>query len=259
MAKIIPILSTFVPITVGTLTATTAPLIFPSTGMYSYVGVTRTFAGVTSTFNVNASALVLSGSNYTWTDTVAFTSSPSAYHVLTPFILGTLGLSQALTATIPAPTAITGVLAYNAGIGMFDVSWVGGVGIGVTYLYDVSSSGAIVTSGNYTTTVLTASSTRITLTNTAQKTYTVVVKATNGVGTVSSTVSSAITTLSLTTVTFAGYNAKTASGGYSIFVYTASKTTAITSTGTITFNVLPVGGGGSGGCDCHDIRIRNQC
>ena len=114
----------------------------------------------------------------------------------------------------------------------------------------MSSSGAIITpAGNYTTSVLTASSTRITLTNNAQKTYTVVVKASNVGGAVSSATSGSITTLSPTTVTFAGYSATTTSNGYSIFVYTASKTTAISFTGNITFNVLLVGGGGSGGCD----------
>jgi hypothetical protein len=186
-------------VSVGTLTATTAPLIFPSTGTYSYVGVTRTFNGVTTSFNVSPSLMVSNGTNYVWTDTVAFTSSPSAYYVLTPYILGTPGLSQALTATIPAPSAITNVLAYNAGVGVFDVSWIGGVGVGVTYLYDVSSSGAIITpSGNYTASVLTASSTRITFTNTAQKTYSVVVKATNVGGTVNSATSGSITTVNPT-------------------------------------------------------------
>ena len=151
VTKTTPTLGT---VTVGTFTTTTASLIFPSTGTYSYLGINRSFAGVTSSFIVNASALVSSSSNYTWADTVAFTSSPSVSYVLTPYILGTPGSSQALTATISAPSAITNVLAYNAGIGMFDVSWIGGTGVGVTYLYDVSSSGAIVASGNYTTTAL---------------------------------------------------------------------------------------------------------
>jgi hypothetical protein len=139
--------------------------------------------------------MVLSGSNYVWTDTVAFASSPSVSYIITPGILGTVGVSQVLTATIPAPSAITSVLAYNAGIGMFDVSWIGGVGVGVTYTYDVSSSGVIVTSGNYSTTALGVNPTRITLTDTSLKTYAVVVKATNGIGTVSSGASGSVTTL----------------------------------------------------------------
>jgi hypothetical protein len=184
-------------VTVGTLTATTAPLIFPSTGTYSYVSVTRIFAGVTTSFNVSPSLMVSSGSNYVWTDTVAFASSPSVSYVLTPYILGTPGVRQVLTATIPAPSAITSVLVYNAGVGMFDVSWIGGAGIGVSYLYDVSNAGAIVATGNYTTTALgTINPTRITLTDKTVKSYTVVVKATNGVGTVASaTTSGSITTV----------------------------------------------------------------
>ena len=252
VTKITPILGT---VTVGTLTATTAPLIFPSTGTYSYVGVTRTFAGVTSTFIVNASALALSGSSYTWTDTtVAFTSSPSASYVITPYILGTPGLSQALTAMIPAPSAITSILAYNAGVGVFDVSWIGGVGVGVTYLYDVSSSGAIVDPANYTTTALGSGGvfnpTRITLANNAQKTYTVVVKATNVVGTVSSSTSGAVTTVS--PIIYATANkttnsgaTKTTNGAYTVFTYTSSSTFTVATGGYA--SVLIVGGGGGGG------------
>ena len=86
------------------------------------MGIKRLFAGVTSTFNINTSSLVLGGSNYTWTDSVAFTSNPSVSYVITPYVLGTPGLSQALTATIPAPSAISSVTAYNAGVGMFDVN-----------------------------------------------------------------------------------------------------------------------------------------
>ena len=235
-------------VTVGTLTATTAPLIFPSTGTYSYVGVTRTFNGVTTSFNVSPSLMVLSGSNYVWTDTVAFTSSPTAYYVLTPGILGTVGVSQALTATIPAPSAITSVLAYNAGVGMFDVSWIGGAGIGVTYLYDVSSSGAVVASGNYTTTDLAGyNPTRIKLTDTSVKTYTVVVKATNGVGTVVSATSGSITTLSpytiaVTSYTFNGTAVTTPSGALATTngVIKGSSTTS-----AINYNVYAFGQGRS--------------
>ena len=193
-ASLTPSLGT---ITVGTLTVSSVPLTFTNTGTYSYMGIKRLFAGVTSTFNINPSSLVLGGSNYTWTDSVAFTSNPSVSYVITPYILGTPGLSQALTATIPAPGAISSVTAYNAGVGVFDLSWIGGVGIGVTYTYDVSSSGAIVASGNYTTTALgTTNPTRITLTDTSVKTYTVVVKATNAIGTVVSATSATITTTS---------------------------------------------------------------
>ena len=266
-------------VTVGTLTATTAPLIFPSTGTYSYVGVTRIFNGVTTSFNVSPSLMVLSGSNYVWTDTVAFTSSPSVSYVITPYILGTPGLSQALTATIPLPSAISSVTAYNAGVGVFDVSWIGGVGVGVTYTYDVSSSGAIVSSGNYTTTALgTVNPTRITLTDNSAKTYTVVVKATNGVGTTTSGTSGSVTTLAPYTVrinsittssgSYAGdrkdvpsNNLQIGDGivvgtsaysdtnynvfvfGQTFFTYTINYTCAIATS----VQVLAVGGGGAGG------------
>ena len=259
-------------VTVGTLTATTAPLIFPSTGTYSYLGVTRTFAGVTTSFNVSPSLMVSSGSKYVLTDTVAFTSSPSAYYVFTPYILGSPGVPQALTATIPAPSAITNVLAYNAGVGVFDVSWIGGVGVGVTYTYDVSSSGAIVSSGNYTTTALGLNLTRITLTDTAQKTYMVVVKATNVVGTVLSATSNTITTNSPILFVNLGVkvNSSTVTASSSITTGTKfltgtsvanSKTYAIyafgdtsnqytinyTCNSTSSIYILAVGGGGSGG------------
>ena len=131
VTKTTPTLGT---VTVGTLTATTAPLIFPSTGTYSYLGINRSFAGVTSTFIVNASSLVVSGSNYTWTVTVAFTSNPNALYVLTPYILGTPGLSQTLTATIPVASAITSVTAYNAGLVCLMCRGLG-VGVGGGDLY----------------------------------------------------------------------------------------------------------------------------
>ena len=265
-------------VTVGTLTATTAPLIFPSSGTYSYVGINRTFAGATSTFIVNASSLVLSGSNYVWTDTVAFTSSPSVSYVITPYILGTPGSSQALTATIPVASAITSVLVYNAGIGVFDVSWIGGVGIGVTYTYDVSSSGAIVASGNYTTTALgTINPTRITLTDNSANTYTVIVKATNVVGTVVGIASALVTTASpqpliVSSITGSGSYATNQIGSFSnslitgngivsgTYAYNSKHYTGYafgntSNTYTITYkcsvecviSVLCVGGGGGGG------------
>ena len=116
------------------------------------------------------------------------------------------GTTHGISIVYAPPTAITSVTLSNAGVGVFDVTWVGGLGNSVTYLYDVSSSGAIITpAGNYTTSVLTASSTRITLTNTAQKTYTVVVKATNVGGTVSSGTSGSVTTLSPYTIPVTGY------------------------------------------------------
>jgi hypothetical protein len=242
------------------------------------VGVTRTFAGVTTSLNVSPSLMVSNGTNYVWTDTVAFTSSPSAYYVLTPYILGTPGPSQALTATVSAPSAFTNVLAYNAGVGVFDVSWIGGVGVGVTYTYDVSSSGAILNppATYYNTSVLTSTSTRFTLTSNAQKTYTVVVKATNIVGTASSPTSGSVTTpspqpLIISNITGTGSyisnqigsfsnNLTTGNGivcgtyAYSSLNYTAYAFGNTSNTYTVTYtcskacaiNVLCVGGGGGG-------------
>jgi hypothetical protein len=113
------------------------------------------------------------------------------------------------------------------------MSWIGGVGVGVTYTYDVSSSGVIVTSGNYSTTALGVDPTRITLTDKTAKSYTVVVKATNGVGTVVSVASGIVTTLSpviqvlpLTT---------TGTTGANTLVMTADTTTISGITGSYNF------------------------
>ena len=226
----------------------------------NWTGFTLAWAGGTGTgvsysYYVNNVQVYPSGSAgsvvFTGLPTPSSSTTPTAYAWYVDVCANNLaGTAHGISTVYAPPTAITSVSISNAGIGVFDVTWVGGLGNSVTYLYDVSSSGAIVTpSGNYTTSVLTASSTRITLTNNAQKTYTVVVKASNVGGAVSSATSGSITTLSPTTVTFAGYSATTTSNGYSIFVYKASKTTAITFSGNITFYVLLVGGGGSGGCD----------
>ena len=103
------------------------------------------------------------------------------------------------------------------------------MGIGVTYTYDVSSSGAIVAPANYTTTAFgTSNPTRITLANNAQKTYTVMVNATNGVGTVSSSTSGSVTTLS--PITSNVYN--TISATSQIFYYTFEPSTINVPTST---------------------------
>ena len=194
-ASLTPSLGT---ISVGTLTVSSVPLTFTNTGTYSYMGVKRTQGGISSIYNISPTQLVTSGSSYTWTDASAsFAVYSSASYVITPYILGTPGTSQSFTATIPAPTAISSVFVFNAGIGLFDVSWNGGSGIGVSYLYDVSTNGAIISTGSYTTTALgTTNPTRITLTDTSVKTYTIVVKATNLIGTVTSVASGSVTTVS---------------------------------------------------------------
>ena len=127
------------------------------------------------------------------------------------------------------------------------MSWIGGVGIGVTYLYDVSSSGAIVAPANYTTTALGTNPTRITLNDKTVKTYTVVVKATNGVGTVSSATSGSVTTIS-SLATFSGYQSTVTNGSYRLFAYTNPTTinNAISLGSTVTLHVFMVGGGGTG-------------
>ena len=247
-----------------------------------------TGTGVSYTYYVNNVQVYPSGTAgnvvFTGLPTPSSSTTPTAYAWYVDVCANNLaGTTHGISTIYAPPTAISSVTLSNAGIGVFDVTWVSGLGNSVTYLYDVSSSGAIITpTGNYTTSVLTASSTRITLTNTAQKTYTVVVNATNVGGTVSSVASGLITTLSpnkvtVNTVIFrysaSGYsgnrigafsnNLQTGdcivsglSSGNTYKIYAFGNSTSITYTmaysvtGTgNTIYVLAVGGGGNGGDD----------
>ena len=222
-------------VTVGTLTATTAPLIFPSTGTYSYVGVTRTFAGVTTSFNVSPSLMVSNGSNYTWADTVAFTSSPSAYYVLTPYILGSPGVPQILTATIPLPSAITSVVASSPTSSGFTLAWTGGLGVNVPNPYTISNFtfSPVAPSATATGYSLNGLNSTITIGGLSGSTaYTVTVTANNGVSpnaigsysgsgstTITATAPTTFTALSIATVSTTSFTASW-SGATSATSYT---------------------------------------
>ena len=251
-----PTLGSGSPIVVGTLSATTVQLLIDTTGTFSYIQITRFTAGTYKRLIVSPVALVPNGLVYSWTDTdISFTlTNVAASYVMTPFILGMPGPSMGVSATVSLPSAITNVLAYNAGIGVFDVSWLptlSSAGIVNSYTYDVSSGGAILTPGtSYTTSLLgqggtAPNPTRFTMLSTAAATYTVVVKATNGIGTVSSAVSNSVTTTSAFTVavnsyTYQGTAVTTPSGalssGNGVIKGTAT-------TGATTYNVYALGQG----------------
>ena len=123
------------------------------------------------------------------------------------------------------------------------------------YTYDVSSSGAIVASGNYTTTALgTTNPTRITLTDNSSKTYTVVVKATNVGGAVASATSGSVSTINPTSISATGATKSTTGLGTTIYMFTTATSTVGIPTGTLiisggnslSVNVLAIAGGGAG-------------
>ena len=109
VSNITPILGT---VSVGTNQAT-IPITFSTAGTLSYVQISRTSGGITINFIVNASALILSGSNYVWMDATVVQGTNYTY-IVTPYILGSPGIPS-LPSTVLALTAPTAVSVVGTG------------------------------------------------------------------------------------------------------------------------------------------------
>ena len=191
VAKITPTLGT---VTIGTNQAT-IPITFSTTGTFSYVQISRTSGGITITFLVNASALILSGTNYIWTDATVVQGTDYTY-IVTPYILGSPGIPS-LSSTVLAlssPTAITNVVGAGINTTSFSLVITGGTNAysTVTYTYNINGQGF----GNgYTTTSTTSQTPTVTVSNVSgvyASPWTVIVRATSLAGLVDSAVSNTI-------------------------------------------------------------------
>ena len=193
-----------ITLTLGATTANTFVLTTALPGSFTgvvtnyvvYVNGVSTYTAVTAMTNITV------------------TTAATAPWVITVYAYNAANTLIASGFYCPPPSAITSVLAYNAGIGVFDVSWIGGTGSGVTYTYDVSNAGAILATSAYTTTALGSGGvfnpTRITLTDTSAKSYTVLVRATNAGGAVASPTSGSVSTLPGTIQSFTTINSTSA-------------------------------------------------
>jgi hypothetical protein len=155
--KTVPTLGT---VTIGTNQAP-IPITFSNTGTFSYLKISRTSGGITINFIVNASQLVLSGSNYVWTDATVVQGTNYTY-IVTPYILGSPGIAS-LPSTVFAltpPTAVSVVgtgtdathfsLAINGGTSAYSV---------VNYTYNINGQGF---GAGYTTTSTTSQNPTVT-------------------------------------------------------------------------------------------------
>jgi len=98
----------------------------PGAGTYGFLQATATQAGQTYTKIVSTSALVQSGTNYTWTDTAA--AGGGWVYTFTPYIMGTYGATQTLAVT-------TAFLTVNPAITNFASTDASGLAVsnGITY------------------------------------------------------------------------------------------------------------------------------
>jgi hypothetical protein len=205
VSNITPILGT---VSVGTNQAT-IPITFSTAGTFSYVQISRTSGGITTNFIVNASALILSGSNYVWMDATVVQGTNYTY-IVTPYILGSPGIPS-LPSTVLALTAPTAVSVAGTGTDAshFSLAITGGASAYsvVTYSYNINGQGY----GNgYTTSSATSTTPTITITNGGTGSYaspwTVVVRAINNAGSVNSSPSASFNfyTVLINSVSYGG-------------------------------------------------------
>jgi hypothetical protein len=170
--------STLVP-SLGTITYTAGlptniPFVFSNTGTYSYLQYKRIGNnGTASTGTLSPSTMVTSGQSYTWSDTNVVPAVTYLY-TWTPYILGTPGLSSGVQSiyTLAPASAFTGFSATSISSTGFTLSWTGGVGTSISYLYYINN---IPITANYTgsgaTQTLTFSALTVTTSGTTPTAY----------------------------------------------------------------------------------------
>ena len=138
--------STLVP-SLGTITytaglPTSVPFVFTNTGTYSYLQYKRIGNNGTAYMGtLSPSAMVPSGQTYTWTDTTVVPAVTYLY-TWTPYILGTPGLSSSVQSiyTLAPASAFTGFTPSAFTPTGFTLTWTGGVGTSINYLYYINNT-----------------------------------------------------------------------------------------------------------------------
>ena len=244
VTKITPTLGT---VTIGT---NQVPIVitFSTTGTFSYVQIVRTSGGVTIVFTVNASQLVLSGSNYIWTDATVVQGTYYTY-VVTPYILGSPGIAS-LPSTVLAlapPTAVS-VAGTGTDATHFTLTITGGTNSYsiVNYTYNINGQGF---GQGYTTSSTTSQTPTVTLTSGTglyAAPWTVVVRAINTAGSVDSpaSVSFNFYTVLVNSVSYGGTVQGSFSGSLSSGNGIVKGTSTVSGT---TYNVYAFGNVGTSG------------